>query len=319
VTSYRRKCRYCGQTISMRQMPHGQWVAFGLTSDVAHNCRSGAVPPSPTPKPPQSPLQPRPKPQPHTATGGGSIFDGLEMPTIDIVSGPVRPGNEVPPATPPPHPPVKPAPPEPTTVKPAPPTATPGVSVGAGHEPSPQPGATATTGAGASKSGPGYTNVSTSGSSPHSHTRLWWLLGAVAFAFVSWWLFFRPPVVGPGANPTRPPRAVVTSVPIPTSTAIPKPTRAPTATARPTQVTGGLPDENGSTLPRITPTVKAAAIDRRGCDPAYPELRTCIPPGPPLEWPCSITAERNFTVLPPDPRGLDHDGDGIGCEPIVSD
>jgi hypothetical protein len=58
------------------------------------------------------------------------------------------------------------------------------------------------------------------------------------------------------------------------------------------------------------------ANSRQGCDPAYPEERTCIPPGPPLAAPCAITDERNFTVLPPDPRRLDRDGDGIGCEPI---
>lgn len=58
------------------------------------------------------------------------------------------------------------------------------------------------------------------------------------------------------------------------------------------------------------------ATSRQGCDPAYPEERTCIPPGPPLAAPCAITDERNFIVLPPDPRGLDRDGDGIGCEPI---
>jgi ribose 1,5-bisphosphokinase PhnN len=57
--------------------------------------------------------------------------------------------------------------------------------------------------------------------------------------------------------------------------------------------------------------------DRTGCDPAYPDERTCIPPGPPLDPPCSITDERSFTVLPPDPRGLDADGNGIGCEPIT--
>jgi hypothetical protein len=40
----------------------------------------------------------------------------------------------------------------------------------------------------------------------------------------------------------------------------------------------------------------------------------CIPPPPPY-GDCGITAARNFPVLPPDPHRLDHDGDGIGCEP----
>jgi hypothetical protein len=59
----------------------------------------------------------------------------------------------------------------------------------------------------------------------------------------------------------------------------------------------------------------AATQDRTGCDPAYPEERTCIAPGQPLAEPCAITDQRNFTVLPPDPRRLDADRDGIGCEP----
>jgi hypothetical protein len=36
----------------------------------------------------------------------------------------------------------------------------------------------------------------------------------------------------------------------------------------------------------------------------------------PLAQGCAITDERRFTVLAPDPQRLDHDGDGIGCEPI---
>ena len=46
------------------------------------------------------------------------------------------------------------------------------------------------------------------------------------------------------------------------------------------------------------------------------EERTCIPPGPPFDQGCAVTSERLFKVLPPDPQRLDHDGDGIGCEPI---
>jgi hypothetical protein len=65
--------------------------------------------------------------------------------------------------------------------------------------------------------------------------------------------------------------------------------------------------------PPPTPTPTS---DRPGCDPAYPDDRTCIPPGPPFDQGCAITGERRFTVLPPDPQGLDHDHDGIGCEPI---
>lgn len=67
-----------------------------------------------------------------------------------------------------------------------------------------------------------------------------------------------------------------------------------------------------ATLPTATP-----AAARIGCDPAYPDAGTCIPPGPPFEQGCAITEERRFTVLPPDPQGMDRDGDGIGCEPVA--
>jgi hypothetical protein len=47
------------------------------------------------------------------------------------------------------------------------------------------------------------------------------------------------------------------------------------------------------------------------CDPAYPDF--CIPPPPP-DLDCADVNGTNFTVLPPDPHGLDADGDGVGCE-----
>lgn len=51
------------------------------------------------------------------------------------------------------------------------------------------------------------------------------------------------------------------------------------------------------------------------CDPAYPDV--CIPPKPP-DLECvdifSRSNYRNFVVLPPDPHGLDGNGNGIGCE-----
>ncbi len=71
------------------------------------------------------------------------------------------------------------------------------------------------------------------------------------------------------------------------------------------------PPPTATATPTSTPTP-----DRPVCDPAYPDERTCIPPGPPFDQGCAITAERRFTVLPPDPQRLDHDNDGIGCEPI---
>ena len=71
-----------------------------------------------------------------------------------------------------------------------------------------------------------------------------------------------------------------------------------------------------TSLPTVMPPREPKEPERTGCDPAYPEERTCIPPGPPFDQGCAITSERRFEVLPPDPQGLDHDGDGIGCEPI---
>ena len=51
-----------------------------------------------------------------------------------------------------------------------------------------------------------------------------------------------------------------------------------------------------------------------GCSPAYPDF--CIPPPPP-DLDCGdppIAGHHDFKVLPPDPHGLDGDGDGVGCE-----
>jgi hypothetical protein len=74
-----------------------------------------------------------------------------------------------------------------------------------------------------------------------------------------------------------------------------------------------------ASLPAVAPAPEPKEPkepEREGCDPAYPEERTCIPPGPPFDQGCAITSERLFKVLPPDPQRLDHDDDGIGCEPI---
>jgi hypothetical protein len=78
---------------------------------------------------------------------------------------------------------------------------------------------------------------------------------------------------------------------------------------------GRAPTEAAEPTRSIEPT---PIPPRVGCDPAYPEARTCIPPGPPFNQGCAITDERNFTVLPPDPQGLDRDKNGTGCKPIGS-
>jgi hypothetical protein len=77
------------------------------------------------------------------------------------------------------------------------------------------------------------------------------------------------------------------------------------------------PQRSLMSLPTVTPAPEPEPT-RAGCDPAYPDVRTCIPPGPPFAQGCAITDERRFTVMAPDPQRLDHDGDGIGCEPILS-
>jgi hypothetical protein len=45
TSSYGRRCRYCNRWISLRQMPHGQWVAF--EGDAPHDCER--APPRTTP------------------------------------------------------------------------------------------------------------------------------------------------------------------------------------------------------------------------------------------------------------------------------
>ena len=118
--------------------------------------------------------------------------------------------------------------------------------------------------------------------------------------------------------PTPTPRVVVAQAPKPrvkltpialAYEAVVSPQDAPTTSLAPELLAASTP------APKVTAT-PAPEEDREGCDPSYPDGRTCIPPGPPWDQGCAITVERNFTVLPPDRQGLDHDRDGIGCEPI---
>lgn len=46
------------------------------------------------------------------------------------------------------------------------------------------------------------------------------------------------------------------------------------------------------------------------CDSSYPDI--CLPSSPDVN--CGDISDKRFKVLPPDPHGLDRDGDGIGCE-----
>lgn len=87
------------------------------------------------------------------------------------------------------------------------------------------------------------------------------------------------------------------------TTSIPPTTVAPSTTAAPTTAAP-------TTVPGPAPTTVPAP----SCDPSYPEL--CIPPGPP-DVDCGsavIGGRTDFRALPPDPHGLDRDGDGRACE-----
>ena len=38
IMSYTRPCNKCGERISLREMPHGQWVAFDVSTEETHVC-----------------------------------------------------------------------------------------------------------------------------------------------------------------------------------------------------------------------------------------------------------------------------------------
>lgn len=121
------------------------------------------------------------------------------------------------------------------------------------------------------------------------------------------------PILAPSAAIATPPHAPSLSL---------QPTReAETPTPQtPTRVPASLPTRVPVSLPDRTAMPAGQILDgveREYCDPAYPEQRTCIPPGPPFDRGCAITSQRLFVVLPPDPQHLDADRDGIGCEPIA--
>lgn len=127
-----------------------------------------------------------------------------------------------------------------------------------------------------------------------------------------------PPAVGWDAKGNTPRDRAITHAPTPTPS--PKPRAVvltPTVTTSTTRQVAALPTAPPSATVELTSS-KLAYEARPGCDPAYPDQNTCIPPGPPFDQGCKITEQRRFTVLPPDPQHLDADGDGIGCEPVKS-
>ena len=107
----------------------------------------------------------------------------------------------------------------------------------------------------------------------------------------------------PSPTPQATPEPTAKPTPLPTA----KPTPVPTA--RPTPVPTAAPIAPPPPPPVATPVPPPPAT---ACDPAYPTV--CIPPGPP-DLNCGDIPYGSFTVLPPDPHGLDgNDSDGIGCE-----
>lgn len=65
------------------------------------------------------------------------------------------------------------------------------------------------------------------------------------------------------------------------------------------------------TGPPITSTTTTVPQSQENCDSSYPDF--CIPPPPPY-LNCLDIQKKDFTVLKPDPHGLDEDKDGIGYE-----
>jgi hypothetical protein len=90
ASSYTRPCRTCQRRISMRQMPHGQWVAF--ENDEPHNCS----------KPPKVDVvrsTPRKSPQVDAPTEFDDIVvPGDAAPQPAPIARPVAPPQTAPPA-----------------------------------------------------------------------------------------------------------------------------------------------------------------------------------------------------------------------------
>jgi len=90
-SSYRRRCKYCGAWISMRQMPHGQWVAFDANGP--HDCRGkyARSKTRSTARPARSsssnaPSRPREKPK----SEGKTPYHDVEFPEISVAEPSVR-------------------------------------------------------------------------------------------------------------------------------------------------------------------------------------------------------------------------------------
>ena len=126
-----------------------------------------------------------------------------------------------------------------------------------------------------------------------------------------------------GITPTSVPGHTATPTEIPT----PPPTPTPTPETlgeeeEPTPIPTPAPEPTQPPAPEPTPTTPPAPQPTeppaQTCDPSYPSV--CIPIGA-ADYDCAGGSGNGpnyiagpITVLPPDPHGLDRDGDGIGCE-----
>ncbi len=110
----------------------------------------------------------------------------------------------------------------------------------------------------------------------------------------------------------------------PTATLAPSPTSSPTVTPAPTPTPTPEPEPTPTPEPQPTPAPTSppepqpTTAPQTNCDPSYPGV--CIPVGA-ADYDCAGGSGNGpnyiagpIRVLPPDPHGLDRDGNGWGCE-----
>ncbi len=104
----------------------------------------------------------------------------------------------------------------------------------------------------------------------------------------------------------------------PSPTTAPTLAPTPTATETPEQATSPTPAPEPTKPPPEPNESQAEEPVTQNCDTSYPDV--CIPIGA-ADYDCAGGSGNGpnyirgpLRVLPPDPHGLDRDGDGIGCE-----
>ena len=118
----------------------------------------------------------------------------------------------------------------------------------------------------------------------------------------------------PTPTATTAPAEAPTVVPTPTAPPEPSPEPPPTEPPEPTPTSPPAPEP---TEPP-SPAAPEPAEPQVQCDPSYPDV--CIPVGA-ADYDCAGGSGNGpnyiagpIRVLPPDPHGLDRDGNGWGCE-----